>query len=493
MSDPGADPAERLAAVTPTDSAAVRVRGIYATALTRLLVDAGHDVVAATPPIERRFDREFPAAGRDVAVDMTDDRRGLGVVGDASAVAAVRDLVADLALDVLVRPDPLAPGTVVDGVVRETLGSGAVVDCGDREGFLAYDDADADLEEGDVVRVQVRSSAPPWADRRPELATDLEATAGPATLVRGGDGVSVAGGREDDARELAGMTDLLDVDLPGGWGVRWDAAATDADLEALASSLAAAGESATTLADAVDVAGDPTPDAAPRTLAATSAAAWVWLGREGRFALDEHRRAVTSTMPGHHRTKAATEAASAGVDFVEALCALADVDEFPFETVTDQFGPTEGDRVAIGHGKPEGHLITLGRGTVQDVAADGTVTVERQLSSRGRYDGLGTEREPGDVATTKFREGRWWYPTTYRGEDGASKGTYVNVCTPVEVFPEVVRYVDLEVDVVRDPDGGVDVVDEDVLAAAVDGDVVPEPLAAKARSVARSVASALRE
>ncbi len=77
-------------------------------------------------------------------------------------------------------------------------------------------------------------------------------------------------------------------------------------------------------------------------------------------------------------------------------------------------------------------------------------------------------KEDGDTAVTKFREGRWWYPTTYRGADGGTKGTYVNVCTPVELFPDAIRYVDLYVDVIKRPDGSVEVVDADELEAAVD-------------------------
>jgi len=51
----------------------VRVRGIYATALTRLLLDTGHEVVGASPPIRRRFDAEFPDDDHDVAIATTID------------------------------------------------------------------------------------------------------------------------------------------------------------------------------------------------------------------------------------------------------------------------------------------------------------------------------------------------------------------------------------------------------------------------------------
>jgi len=61
------------------------------------------------------------------------------------------------------------------------------------------------------------------------------------------------------------------------------------------------------------------------------------------------------------------------------------------------------------------------------------------------------------------------------------RGTYVNVCTPVEVFPDAARYVDLHVDVMKHPDGTVERVDDDELRDAEAAGDVPEPLAEKAR------------
>ena len=83
------------------------------------------------------------------------------------------------------------------------------------------------------------------------------------------------------------------------------------------------------------------------------------------------------------------------------------------------------------------------------------------------------------------------YPTTYRSGDGTVRGTYVNVCTPVELFPDAVRYVDLHVDVVKRPNGAVERVDDDVLRESVAAGDTPEPLAEKARSVASALEDAL--
>jgi len=471
----------------------VRVRGIYTTALTRTLREADHTVVQASEPIRERFDADFAHAPEDVAVATTDDRQGVGVSGDPEGVATVRALLTDAGRDAMAWDDPAPRGAVFRGTVTDTLGSGAVLDLGDSEGFLPYDATEEHVTEGDTLVVQVREAAAPWEDDRPGLGTGLELRNGLVGLSRERSGVTAAP-RGERGTELARTTEILPADPPEGWGLRWRYAAADAGMDALSDALVRAGDAATDLAEAVDAAAgaDPTAGDTER-LAAPHDTAWVWFGREARFALDEDRRAVERTMPGHHRTKAATGAASAAVDFAEAV---ADGDwadgEFPFAAVTRQFGPTEGDRIRLLHGKPDGRLIALGRGELTDWDPEAEqVTLRRTMGASGVYDGLETPKERGDVAITKLREGRWWYPTVYRSEDGAKRGTYVNVCTPVELFPDGARYVDLHVDVVKRPDGDVERVDDDELEEAVAEGLVSEALAEKARKTAKAVESAL--
>ncbi|MFC7204676.1 DUF402 domain-containing protein [Haloferax namakaokahaiae] len=466
----------------------VRVRGIYSTALTHLFLDADHDVVQASGPIRQRFDAEFESADHDVAIETTDKRQGVGVEGTARAVSTATTLLQNLAIDAFAWDDPAPTGAVFDARVTETLGGGAVCDLGETTGYLPYDEFDGRVETGDEIRVQVAESSPPWADHRAELTGEIRALAGLATLVPGTEGVRVETRDEAAARELAGMTDLLGGDPPEGWGIRWHRDAVDADMGALNDALDRAADIATQLDSVLD-----DPIEAPRELAAPTKTTWVWFGRETRFALDAHRREVATTMPGHHRTKAGSAAASSGVDLAEALCeGLGGEDgAFPFDVVTAQFGPLEGDRVAIGHGKPDGRLIVLGSGEVTKRDPEGTIELRRQMSGGGAYDALEIPRESGDTATTKFREGRWWYPTVYRDSEGSVKGTYVNICTPVECFPNQIRYIDLHVDVIKHADGTVERVDDDELDEAVEAGHISEELAEKARSVASSLEKAL--
>ncbi len=466
----------------------VRVRGIYATAITRLLLDAGHDVVQASPPIRERFDASFEVADHDVSVDTTDDRQGVTVEGEDDAVAEIAGELAAVDVDAFAWPSPASRGAVFDGYVTDTYGNGAELDLGDAVGFLPFRNVDGYVEAGDTLRVQVVKPHPPWDRDEPLLDTDLIAPGGLASLIRGRDGdVVVAGGDRADSQEVVGFTGLLDVDVPEGWGVRWQRESTAAGVDAMGTAL----QRAVDAAEAIEAALDQPVSDEPRQLVAPMAATHVWFGRTCRFALDEIRREVATTMPGHHRTKAAASSASAGVDLAEALCEP--TGEFPFDVVTRQFGPTEGDSVRIGHGKPDGRLIVLGEGAVRGRDPEGTVAVHREMTPGGTYDELPARREAGDVALTTFSEGRWWYPTVYRDADGQRKGTYLNVCTPVEIFPTLVRYVDLQVDVVKHRDGTVRRVDDDDLDASVAAGDVSEPLAEKARSVAASLEAALQE
>ena len=458
----------------------VRIRGIYTTALTELLRD-DYDVVSASPPIRERCDEPFPPAVADATVRTTGDRLGVGVAGDAEAVSAVRERLEAIGRDTLSWDAPAPKGAVFTGEVTETLGSGAVVDLGSVDGrslsgFLPYDRVDGYVDEGDSYRVQIATPAPPWSDRRPSLATDLRVPGGLVELRYGASG---------STSETARMADILPVDPLEGWAPRWSRTAEDASLDAMADALRRAnGRAETVMSTIANADADE-----PGRIVTPASGAWLWFGRESRFELDEYRRRVETTMVGHHRTKAATEAASAAVDFVEALCEP--TGEFPFDAVTRQFGPRAGDRIAIEHGKPAGRTITLGRGEVTAIGSDGSVTLEREISGGGSYDALDVERVAGDIATTTFVEGRWWYATVYKGEDGTHRGTYVNVCTPLEVFPDAVRYVDLHVDVVKTAGGEVRRVDDDELDDAVAAGTVPEPLAARAREVAASIENAI--
>jgi Ribonuclease G/E len=465
----------------------VRIRGIYATALTEFL-SSEHDIVQASEPIQARFDESFPDVPATVTIETSDNRQGVSVSGDREAVESIASLLRRVGIDTLAWTDPAPTGAIFVGHVTGTLSGGAVVDLGDceemraseNEGYLPYSNTEEYVDEGDSVRVQVDEAVPPWSDDRPVLTTEVTVSNGFARLIRGGTEGNTGGSID--------FVDVLASEPREGWGLRWNDP-TDTSFDALGDALT----DLNAIAEQVDSVfqSDSEDSDEPERLTKTEKTTWVWFGRESRFALDEQRRSVTATMTGHHRIKAGTQSASGAVDFVEAICEPNANAQFPFDVTTRQFGPQNGDRVAIGHGKPDGRCIVLGRGEVTNYDPDGTITLERQMSPGGTYDALGVERRAGDIAITKLKEGRWWYPTIYHGSNGERRGIYVNICTPVELFPDTARYVDLHVDVVKHADGTTERVDDDELDIAVERGDVSESLAEKARSVAAAIEQAL--
>jgi len=467
----------------------VQVRGIYATALTAQFLEADIEVVCASSAIQARFDTEFARASPDARVLPTAADQGVELSGEPPALDTIQDAI-DGGIDTLSWSGGAPRGAVFDGHVIDTLGRGAVVALGDDEGYLPFESADTRM--GDTVRVQVSEPAPPWSDDRPRLDTSIETTGTLATLVRGAESAVVGTPPGADGEELAGLTELLSTPIPDGWGVRWEQPAVEASMDALDDALEGARHQASALDDAVEPSSSSEPfDGPAKSVCEPESTAWLWFGRASRFALDDSRRSVTPTMAGHHRVKAGGGAASDAVDFVEGVSGS--VEDFPTGTVLKQFGPEEGDRIEIQHGKPDGRCFSLGRAEITDCApADGTLTLRRELSGGGTYDGLGVPKADGDVAVTTVREGRWWYPTVYRSASGERKGTYINVSTPLEIFRNAVRYVDLHVDVLKHTDGTVEVVDTEELRQAVEAGSLSAELADKARDVAEQIASGIR-
>jgi len=119
----------------------------------------------------------------------------------------------------------------------------------------------------------------------------------------------------------------------------------------------------------------------------------------------------------------------------------------------------------------------LGEALVEAFDRDqSSLQLSRVFERKGVYDGLGTPKEPGDRAVTEARVGEWHFKTQYFSRDGRYKGTYINLNTPIELYPHGIRYVDLEVDVCVWPNGMVRKLDEEKLENAVEEGLVTEKL-----------------
>ena len=452
----------------------VRIRGIYTTALTARWLEKGYRILDPSPAIADRFPADFSDGPADVAVRSSSDEVGICLEGPSGPVNDLAADVATLGRDAFVYEDHLPMDAVATGTIERTNDSGAIVRLSIGEGFLPFRLTDAYVEEGDSVLLHVLDPVAPWQSDRRSVVSMVPRVESHS--------LAVTDGAVDDDRdaELSTILDRLDVDVPDEVSVTPERRASDRSITALAAELDTALDRLAMISQRMD---------RENTGATQRATTWIRFGRETRFALDEIRSTVTSTIDGHHRIKLTGSGASSAVDFAERI----DGTDWTFgaDVLFDTFGPHIGDRLTIRHGKPTGETIELGQGSVVNRPMNEAVTVRRSIRGGGRYDGLDVPKADGDIAETTFVEGRWWYPTMYADADGRRKGTYVNVCTPIEILPTRIEYVDLYIDVLKSADDEVTIVDEDELEAAIDGGHVTPALGHRAREVADQLADAL--
>jgi len=149
-----------------------------------------------------------------------------------------------------------------------------------------------------------------------------------------------------------------------------------------------------------------------------------------------------------------------------------------------------GSIVRIEHGKPWKRTVCM-TGVIHSHER-GLLVVERSFAAGGHYDSLGDEKRPGDHGIIEIPCRSWVLRRVYFRADGSTIGELYNVQTPVEFRPGLVRYTDLEVDVVRRADGQVEVVDQDDLAHAVRIGGISPSLAEVALNIADRLAELLR-
>ncbi|MBS7645179.1 MAG: DUF402 domain-containing protein [Candidatus Bathyarchaeia archaeon] len=208
-----------------------------------------------------------------------------------------------------------------------------------------------------------------------------------------------------------------------------------------------------------------------------------------KLLLDDIRNLVKPTLIGHHQLKIVD---SRRVEAAEALLDGSDEArrrisrEVKGELVYGRLPP--GSEVRFEHVKLDGRILDLRPGRIVQSGA-GALKVERRgFKPGGFYDGVRVPRMEGDYALTEVREGAWFIKHSYYGREGELKCEYYNVSTPVELYPDRVRYVDLEVDVVREAGGRLRIIDVEELDLMVSEGYLSGELAAKARRTAEDIA-----
>jgi len=196
--------------------------------------------------------------------------------------------------------------------------------------------------------------------------------------------------------------------------------------------------------------------------------------------MDEIRSSVIPTVAGHHYFKACGGRFSMIVDIAERMlmegCPRDEVEALLNESIASRF-PRVGSTIGLEHVKLNGEIFDLGTAKIMRFNREkGRLVLLRRIFRKGIYDGLEIRKDPGDFAVTEVVIGGLSLRTRYFSRDREYKGTYININTPVELYPSKIRYVDLEVDICVWPNGEIKKIDEEKLREAAAAGLISERL-----------------
>ncbi|MDK2984148.1 MAG: putative ribonuclease [Thermococcaceae archaeon] len=419
----------------------VRVRGIYSTALTKLLLDEGFKISQPSQKIAERLGIEKVYDEFDVDIQDKKDSHGVVLVGEK--VEEVKRVFEEKFLDVFFRKMPYQLYGIYKGIVIKKDERYVYVDIGNAIGTLLIEEF-PDAVEGDEVLVQVKKN-----NLLPHLSVLLTIPGDYAVLIPKPVGtqrhVKISRKIRDQSERERLRILGLSVDL-GEWGVLWRTAAAYKDWNLLRDELIKLSKIAEKLKEAEKY-------SAPAQIVEGRDIYEVEFGGATKAKLDDIRNTVIPTIEGHHKFKAYDPEFGFAVEIGEGI-----LSKIPSQRKKVSEGFLEA--VVNNKGPKQGWLFK----------------VRRNLKPGKFYDGLDLPIEAGDYAITEIEEGKWWFKHSYYDRDGNLKGEYYNICTPVEIYPDKARYVDLEVDIVKWPDGKKEIIDKEELKRHYEDGVISEKL-----------------
>ncbi|MGQ9624059.1 MAG: DUF402 domain-containing protein [Candidatus Bathycorpusculaceae bacterium] len=442
-----------------------KVRGIYSTALTKLLLDNGFEIIQPSAAIRKRFNLEENQLPPDLKIRDRYDLQGVRVLGSPEAATAFQSVLHFALADVLTRKWLVSVDGIYKGNVVNSSGETFYVElCDGVVGELHKCDVSADAKQ---VVVQVERKR--MGTKHPVLTTNLKIIGKYAILTQNCKvGVSFKIRDLNKRAELYALGKRLVSD---DWGIIWREPSAHQPAEVLEKEIETLKAKAKTLNENAQKTD------APSLLVEGLCFMDVEFPAISKNQLDKLRAPFAPTLNGHHFYNSCSGKVSTALEMAEKLLekgqGLSEVEELFRKQVAAEF-PEVGSVVDVIHVKPSGKVLHLGQATIENLG-DGQIKYSRTIRVGGFYDGLGVAKEAGDIAVSETKIGEWWVNTRYFSKNGELKGTYINLNTPVEVYPKAIRYVDLEVDVCIHPDGTVKVLDMDKLEKALEKGIISQP------------------
>ncbi len=475
---------------------ALRIRGLYAAALTQLFrQDNRWDIVQPSDEVRAVIAHDWRMDSPDVDIDDVPDDRGqrhiLRISGPADAVEDVLAHLHSQCFDAITRHEASETGALYMGLVgivsRERRQ--AIVYLGEeRSGVLPLRYEDQGIRVGSCVPVRIDTPAT-HQHGRPQLSKVLTVP-GQYAVLTAAQSVRMSKQITDEAQRER-LQKLGEAQEIGEWGIIWRTAAQHASDEVLVTEVQRLIVETETLQASLQNA------KTVGRIRGGDLTAHVLMSGHAKHACDTLRAQLSPTLPGHHKYKAHGDIYGTTVDALERelpgealrhraiLSVLASINAMqqPIDPMLHILQRT-----------PNGRLIDQGEAQrLSDDIYAGWVEVQRPLRNKGSYPkGLNVPKQQGDYAITRFHEGTWHYVSQFYAQDGSWLADYAGMTTPIAIFSDQIHLFDLQVAVIRSPEQPPEIVGMEALNRLQEEKMVTTALVDKVREESEAIAQQWR-
>jgi len=461
----------------------VRVRGIYATALAKIILERGFNIVHASKKIKERFKIVENRIPPDVTVKDLEGKHGVIVLGEYEEAEKVYNTLLEVLPETFSWRSKIPHHAIVKGVVIKVLEGKSIIDLGGICGEL-----DEELSVGEEVIVDIdRPLLPP--SNIAKLSRKYTVHGKYSVLIYGLKGKVIVSRHITDPkirRNLQTLASLMKIE--GNWGIKWRSSAVLAEIDDLMMDVQETLKKAEEILKKAE-------KASPREM--------VYKGRffgiigfasTTRKYLDDVRNEILPTITGHHMLKSMDNNIVNLVDYTEHLLSVSisnreKLSESLMKYLIENL--KEHRRIEIEHiSLLNNEVKTLTPGSILAVKySNGVVygVVKRVFRGKGIFDGLNIPKERGDYDIMEFSTNSYILLHKYYSKNGMFKGIYANINTPPEISYGKIRYYDLEIDVVMAANEKPKIIDSEKLNEALREGIISENLFKKYRETAENI------
>ncbi|MEM4717320.1 MAG: DUF402 domain-containing protein [Desulfurococcaceae archaeon] len=464
----------------------IRVRGIYSTGLSLVLLERGFRVVEASDLVRERLKLSLDTSPCDVTVKEADNLDEILVVGSYEQAEKVYDTLVDILQYVFTWKSRIDLHGVYSGIVVEKQGESCIVDIGVGRGVLYPCKEDIN----DKVIVGVKNPPIKPGDRL-LLTRSFRLVGRYLALIHGDPKVSFSEhihGQELKARlSTIATKKLMGIRI----GVHFRSSskyATENAIEEEIEELIKEYRNIMSMRECI---------IAPSMVKHGEFIGIIELTSLAKRVVDRYRSKVTVTIHGHHSFKSL--GLSDYVDFIENV--VLDLGEQVIEKINTGVlrymlkKTRELGKIEFIHVKPGGNIVKLGPGKIVEMKTvndDIMLVAQRVIKTPGLYDGLGVEKKPGDLDyVVVIPDKPFIVHNYYRGSNWI--GSYININTPPELVPGIIKYHDLLIDLVIHPNGDIRTIDDEELSIYCNGKYMTNTLCQYTYNAVREISKNISE